>query len=147
GSLGAEAAERRRVTSLEYQRRGGDGPRHVPRRPALERRPVAPAVSTGLRFDECPHGHAGHVLERAPEEPRLPVWRGGQQHDRRWGAHLEYEQAGVVAGLFIPHSLQPHLPPPPSGKGKTENRNRESGGHGPPSGGVNYPGAGPPPGA
>src|SRR5207244_9557981 len=106
--------------------------------------PVASAVATGLPFDECPHGHAGDVLERAHADPRLPVGRGGQQHDRRWGAHLEYEQAGVVAGLFIPPSLQPHLPPHPSGKGETGNRKREVGGHDPTVGEAYYPRDDPP---
>ena len=109
GSLGAETAERRRVTGLDDERRASHRSGHIPRRPALERRPLAPAVSAGLGFDECAHGHAGHVLERAREEPRLPVRRRGQQHDGRRGAHLEHEQAGVVAGLLIPHPLQPHF--------------------------------------
>src|SRR6266480_6696024 len=108
-SLGAEAAECRRVAGLDDERGAGYGPRHIALRPALERRRVPPAASPGLRFDECPHGHAGHVLERAREEPGLPVRRRGQEHDGRLALHLEHEETRVVAGLGVAgDTLQSH---------------------------------------
>src|SRR5438132_3684844 len=118
-SLGAEAAECRRVAGLDDERGARYGPRHVALRPALERRRVPPAASTGLRFDECPHGHAGHVLERAREEPGPPVRRRGQEHDGRLGFTSSTKRRASSRG-----SGSPAAPPsrtsstcqPPAGK-------------------------------